>query len=161
MPDREPTDAELIAACRAGDDRAFERLYYRHRDWIASVARRFCDDHEDALDVLQEVFAYLAREIPTLRLRHELTTFLYPVAKHRALDRVVVAQALDLGQLPGRALLERAQGRLQAGRRALEVGPGRVLSGLVARIDRSLERAAVGAHPDLDEGVAFVEGVTH
>jgi [acyl-carrier-protein] S-malonyltransferase len=33
----------------------------------------------------------------------------------------------------------------------LEIGPGRVLSGLVARIDRSFERLAVSGAEDLDE----------
>jgi [acyl-carrier-protein] S-malonyltransferase len=39
--------------------------------------------------------------------------------------------------------------------RVLEVGPGRVLSGLVARIDRSFERAALSSASGLDEAVAF------
>jgi [acyl-carrier-protein] S-malonyltransferase len=38
----------------------------------------------------------------------------------------------------------------------LEVGPGRVLSGLVARIDRRLERANLGSAEDLSEAAAFV-----
>jgi len=38
----------------------------------------------------------------------------------------------------------------------LEVGPGRVLSGLVARIERGLERANLGAADDLDGAAAFV-----
>lgn len=40
--------------------------------------------------------------------------------------------------------------------RLLEVGPGRVLSGLVARIDRKLERASLGSAGDLDAAAAFV-----
>jgi [acyl-carrier-protein] S-malonyltransferase len=39
---------------------------------------------------------------------------------------------------------------------ALEVGPGRVLSGLVARIERGWERANLGSAADLDEAAAFV-----
>ena len=35
--------------------------------------------------------------------------------------------------------------------RVLEVGPGRVLSGLVGRIEKSLERANVTGLPDLEE----------
>jgi len=38
----------------------------------------------------------------------------------------------------------------------LEVGPGRVLSGLVARIERGLGRASLGAVSELDEAAAFV-----
>ena len=36
-------------------------------------------------------------------------------------------------------------------RRVLEVGPGRVLCGLVARIDRGLERMNAGSLAELDE----------
>lgn len=38
--------------------------------------------------------------------------------------------------------------------RVLEVGPGRVLSGLVARIDRSLERASAGSMSEVSEVAA-------
>ena len=40
--------------------------------------------------------------------------------------------------------------------RVLEVGPGRVLSGLVARIDRTLERASLEGAEGLAEARAFV-----
>jgi len=39
---------------------------------------------------------------------------------------------------------------------ALEVGPGRVLSGLVARIDRGIERAGLSSAEDLADAAAFV-----
>ena len=40
----------------------------------------------------------------------------------------------------------------------LEVGPGRVLSGLVARIAPDLERANLGCAADLDTAALFVAG---
>jgi [acyl-carrier-protein] S-malonyltransferase len=42
--------------------------------------------------------------------------------------------------------------------RFLEIGPGRVLSGLVARIERRTKRAGLSTAADLDEAVAFVRG---
>ena len=44
--------------------------------------------------------------------------------------------------------------------RVLEVGPGRVLSGLVARIDRSVKRANVACVEDFDAARAFVSGAS-
>jgi [acyl-carrier-protein] S-malonyltransferase len=42
--------------------------------------------------------------------------------------------------------------------RFLELGPGRVLSGLVARIGRQLGRCNMGALGDLDAAATFVTG---
>ena len=83
----ERTDKELLDAFRRGDAAAFEELYLRHRDWAAGLARRVCGNREDALDVLQETFAYVAQRAATLDLRASFRTFLYPVVKHRSIDR--------------------------------------------------------------------------
>lgn len=72
----------LLARIGAGDLTAFDELYAAHRDWVHRLAWRFSGDAEDALDVLQETFAYLVGKLPTLSLRGRLTSFLYPVVKH-------------------------------------------------------------------------------
>lgn len=41
-------------------------------------------------------------------------------------------------------------------KKVLEIGPGRVLSGLVGRIERSLERASLGHYEGLDDAASFV-----
>lgn len=74
-----------MAALNGGDAAAFDALYYRHRDWVARLAQRFCGNEADALDVLQETFLYLHRKFPGFVLSARLTTFLYPVVKHLAL----------------------------------------------------------------------------
>ena len=90
------TDEALVLAAMTGDaeDRAasFEVLYARHRDYVARLARRFTRDEELALDVLQDVFAYLLRQLlgegaqgDDFRLTAKMTTFLYPVVKHTAM----------------------------------------------------------------------------
>lgn len=79
------TDAELIAALNGGDGDAFDLLYYRHRDWVAQLAFRFTGSQDDALDVLQETFAYFHRKFPGFVLSARLTTFLYPVVRNLSL----------------------------------------------------------------------------
>src|SRR5882672_6594810 len=81
------SDAELVRALRDGDASAFDELYARHHGWVVTLALRFTGHREDALDVLQETFAYLHRRRHDLELRSQMRTFLYPVVKHRALDR--------------------------------------------------------------------------
>jgi len=79
------SDEALVEAANRGDEGAFEALYRRHRDWVVRLAFRFTGSEADALDVLQDTFAYLLRKFPGLRLTSRLTTFLYPVVKHLAI----------------------------------------------------------------------------
>lgn len=87
------SDDELVRVCNLGDaadaTRAFEALYQRHKDYVIRVALRFVRDPDAALDVLQETFSYLLRQMPPsgkgLALTARLTTFLYPVAKNSAI----------------------------------------------------------------------------
>ncbi len=75
-----------------GEADAFEALYLRYRDWVYRLAWRFTGNREDALDVLQETFAYLLGKFPgpagrqaRFKLTAAMTTFLYPVVKHLAI----------------------------------------------------------------------------
>jgi RNA polymerase sigma-70 factor (ECF subfamily) len=76
------SDAQLVAALNGGDASAFDALYYRYRDWVVRLARRFTGSDDDALDVLQEAFAYLFRKFPGFVLSAKMTTFLYPVVRN-------------------------------------------------------------------------------
>ena len=69
-------------SANAGEHPAFEALYRRYRDWVVAVAFRLTGNRDDALDVLQEAFAYLWRKVPGLRLTSSMKTFLYPAVKH-------------------------------------------------------------------------------
>jgi len=81
-------DQQLVAAINAGDLRAFDALYYRYRDWVVRLARRFTGNGEDALDVVQETFSYVFRKFPGFHLRAQFTTFLYPVVRNLSLAAV-------------------------------------------------------------------------
>ncbi len=71
--------------CNRGDPAAVEALYYRYRDWVVRLACRFTGNSDDALDCLQETFAYLLNKFPGFILRAGMTTFLYPVVKNTAI----------------------------------------------------------------------------
>jgi RNA polymerase sigma-70 factor (ECF subfamily) len=89
-PDRfsELTDAELVEAGNAGDERALEELYSRYREWVVASAYRITREREDALDVLQDCFLYLFRKFPGFVLRAQMKTFLYPVVRNLALEKM-------------------------------------------------------------------------
>lgn len=79
------TDEQLVDACNRGDAAAFEALYVRHRDWALRLAWRLTGHREDALDVLQDTFAYFLTKFPGFRLTAKLTTFLYPAVRNLAI----------------------------------------------------------------------------
>lgn len=80
-------DEELARAWRDGDPSAFDEIYRRYHEWVAALAFRFTRNREDALDVLQDTFAYLHRKRAAFELRSQMKTFLYPVVKHLAVSR--------------------------------------------------------------------------
>ena len=62
QPSDELTDDALVAAVRAGDEQAFERLFERHRLRVARLAGRFFPTREGVEEIVQEAFtkAYFA-----------------------------------------------------------------------------------------------------
>jgi RNA polymerase sigma-70 factor (ECF subfamily) len=76
------SDRELVKLANRGDSEAFEKLYYRYRDWVYKLAWRFTGNSADALDVLQETFTYLLGKFPGFELTSSMTTFLYPAVRH-------------------------------------------------------------------------------
>jgi RNA polymerase sigma-70 factor (ECF subfamily) len=103
LPADPRTDQDLVRAINAGDVKAFDALYFRYRDWVTRLATRFTGHGDDALDVLQETFAYVFRKFPGFRLTASMTTFLYPVVKNlsiaarRKRTRLVQGEALLAG----------------------------------------------------------------
>jgi RNA polymerase sigma-70 factor (ECF subfamily) len=113
------SDEELLKQAQRGDAGAFETLYRRHRDWVHRLAWRFTANEADALDVLQETFAYLLRKLPDLHLTAAMTTFLYPVVKHLSLNlrRKRVPETADedlLAAIPAPAGEETSRAELAA-----------------------------------------------
>ncbi|HEV7843777.1 MAG TPA: sigma factor, partial [Pyrinomonadaceae bacterium] len=58
----EPSDVELVARVRGGDESAFEELFNRHRRRVALIASRFFRQREQIEEIIQESFtkAYFA-----------------------------------------------------------------------------------------------------
>ncbi|MFI8308803.1 sigma-70 family RNA polymerase sigma factor [Streptomyces sp. NPDC085927] len=58
-----PSDAELIARMRAGDDSAYGELYRRHAEAVRRYARTCCRDAHTADDLTAEVFARVLQAV--------------------------------------------------------------------------------------------------
>jgi len=111
------SDQELVEAANKGDSDAMELLYFRYQEWVYALAWRLCGDREDALEVLQEVFAYFFDKFPGFKLRSRLKTFLYPVVRNTALNlirkrrRIIPLSDTDAASLPDERYDSRAEHR--------------------------------------------------
>jgi RNA polymerase sigma factor (sigma-70 family) len=85
--DRELDDLDLVAAVRAGDDRAFEALFLRYQPRIAAYVGGMVRDHGRAEDITQEVFMAALRRLRTDDEREILfRPWIYEIAKNKCID---------------------------------------------------------------------------
>ena len=80
------TEQELVAATRAGDDRAFEELYARYRERIFSFILSKVHDHGRAEDIAQEVFMSALRRLRGTDQAIAFKPWLYEIAKNACID---------------------------------------------------------------------------
>ncbi len=82
----EPSDAELVARCRAGDARAWEQLVRRYQRLIYSVPMRCGLSDDEAADVFQQTCLRLLERLDTLNDPSRLGGWLATTSRHLALD---------------------------------------------------------------------------
>jgi RNA polymerase sigma-70 factor (ECF subfamily) len=75
---RASTDAEVLAQCRQGDERAWRRLYAAHFDFVYRTAWRLGADADEVEDICQEVFVVAFRKLSSF-VEGRFTTWLYRV----------------------------------------------------------------------------------
>ena|SRR3989441_4591160 len=66
-PDRQESDAMLVARFLQGDESSFDGLVVRHRLGVYRLAYRLLGSHEEADDVAQEAFLRAYRGLPGFR----------------------------------------------------------------------------------------------
>lgn len=97
----ERSDKDLIAAHVAGDSRAFEVLFSRHRDRLWAVALRTTGDPEEASDGVQDAMISAFRGAASYRGEAAVTTWLHRVVVNACLDRMRRRRARPTVPLPG------------------------------------------------------------
>jgi RNA polymerase sigma-70 factor, ECF subfamily len=85
---RAPTDAELMAAHRAGDPQAFGVLAERNFGRLWGVAMRMLDHPDDAADAVQEALIAALRRAHTYRGEASVSTWLCRIAVNVCIDRI-------------------------------------------------------------------------
>jgi RNA polymerase sigma factor (sigma-70 family) len=85
-------DAQLVARCLAGDDRAWALLVQRYQRLVYSIVNRMGLDEHTAADVFQTVFARLLEQLPRINDPSRLQAWIVTSSKREAL-RACVASA--------------------------------------------------------------------
>jgi RNA polymerase sigma-70 factor, ECF subfamily len=78
------SDADALRAIAAGDRRAFETLYARHRQPLWSFIRQFVADAQLAEEVLQDTLVALWHSAGSFRGEAQVSTWLFAIARRQA-----------------------------------------------------------------------------
>ena len=104
----QPTDAELLAAHRAGDVEAFGRLVGRHTDRMWGVAVRTLGHRDDAADAVQEALLAALRGAGSFRGEASVRTWLNRIVVNTCIDRMRRDRVRPTVPLPPWELPDRA-----------------------------------------------------
>lgn len=85
---RERSDAGLVDDFLRGEVSAFDELVRRYKDRVYNVVYRYVGNHEDALDLSQEVFVRAYRGLSRFRRDAKWYTWLFSIAANVARNRV-------------------------------------------------------------------------
>ena len=83
-------DAALVAAFLAGDRTAFDAIVARHQRQVYQVCYRFVRNHEDAADLVQDVFVRAFKGLKNFKGDSQLSTWLHRIGVNVCLNRVAV-----------------------------------------------------------------------
>ena len=80
-------EAALVQRCAAGDDQACAELVEAHQRMVYQLALHLLGDHDDALDLSQEVFLRVFRTLRAFRGQSALRTWIYRIVINQARNR--------------------------------------------------------------------------
>lgn len=79
-------DGELIAKALGGSQRAWLSLVRRHERRVYNLAYRMTGNRQDALDLMQEAFLAVYRNLPNYRAEGAFAAWLLRIVANRAVD---------------------------------------------------------------------------
>jgi RNA polymerase sigma factor (sigma-70 family) len=79
----EKTDAELVGACRRGEQEAWDALVERYQRLIFAIPRRAGLSEEQASDVFQEVFLTLFEKLDEIEQPERIRSWIVTTAKFK------------------------------------------------------------------------------
>lgn len=94
----EHSDDTLIEGIAAGDARALEMLYARHRARVCRFAMRIVGSLSTAEEIVNEVFLQAWRQAASFEGRSRVSTWLIGIARHKALSALRRRSDLQLDE---------------------------------------------------------------
>jgi RNA polymerase sigma-70 factor (ECF subfamily) len=79
-------DIELVSRTQAGDARAFDELVVKYSPRLYGLVYNMTSNHEDANDLLQEVFAKAYRSISGFRGKSSFYTWIHSIAVNMTIN---------------------------------------------------------------------------
>lgn len=76
----------LIAKAQGGDKKAFEKLLEKYKNMILSMAYYISQNEYDALDMAQEVYVKLYKNVYKFEGKSKFSTWVYSVARNTCID---------------------------------------------------------------------------
>lgn len=160
------TATALVAAAKAGDQRAFEALVVRYRKRIFALALHITGSASEADDIAQDVFLKAYRALPQFEGRSQFFTWVYRMTVNRSLNvrrdrarrgesvlddpRLELAVAVDARSNPGReAELRQTYARLL---RALDSLPIEMRTTVILVSLQGMSHGEVAVIQNLSEG---------
>lgn len=84
----ERTDADLVRACRLGDEGAYRTLVERFEGRAVRLARNLVGNAESARDIAQEAFLRVFRNIQRFDTARNFYTWLYQIVTNLSIDHL-------------------------------------------------------------------------
>jgi RNA polymerase sigma-70 factor (ECF subfamily) len=94
------SDAELVRACRAGEQDGWNELVERYSRYVYAIATRgFRLSDEDAEDVFQDVFTRIYTRLDSLRDDSALRPWIAQLTRRRCLDAIAARREVPAEEL--------------------------------------------------------------
>lgn len=127
------SDLELLDSFRKGDESAFNELMRRYQEKVYWLARRIVGTHEDADDIVQDVFVRAHSSLPDFRGDSNLYTWLYRVATNHSLNALRKKKIKDFIRYDS-AIEESVPGNEHADTETLQTELRRILERAIDRL---------------------------
>lgn len=89
------SDRKLIEALKAGDSVAYTELFDRYSGVLYRHAYRLLGDHDEAQDIVQDVFLNLWQKREQLDVTNSLSSYIYQSVRNRVLNLFTHQKVID------------------------------------------------------------------